>query len=357
MCSADKPIQHGTGGSCGSRFVSWRVWFVLTTFAHGNPTYRDIIIKTLKTMKHVFRLFALMAVFLMGSVTTEASKTLTYDFATIHPSSQLRIDQGFKTIEGNYAYWTGQYAGLFGRKIAFATDAYPVLHENGGLVDYHNSRKMYLMNMNAGDKVTFYYTGLNPSISYHTVGTAKLQGMELWDVLDSGVTYSITTSGNLCVANHWNIDGDFTLIRKIVIESVKETETIDVSNGMATFCSTVPLDFSGTPALKAFVATGYENGKFIFKQVNYVPSDTGFLVVLQGGSASSVTVPVGRSPKYGENYISGNLFTGKLTRTQIQTPSGKKCYMFGIGDGAVGIYPTAASFYCEAKKAYLTVSQ
>lgn len=308
-------------------------------------------------MKHVFRLFALMAVFLMGSVSTEASKTLTYDFTTIHSNSDLRIDQGFRTIENNFAYWTGQYAGLFGRKIAFATDSYPVLHHNGGLVDYHPSRKTFVMNLSVGDKVAFYYTGTNATVRFHTSGGAKLQGLELYDLLSSGTAYTVTAAGNLSVLTHWSADGDVTFISKIVIESVKETETIDVSNGMATFCSTVPLDFSSTPALKAFVATGYENGKFIFKQVNYVPSDTGFLVVLQGGSASSVTVPVGRSPRYTENYISGNLFTGKLTRTQIQTPSGKKCYMFGVGDGVVGIYPTAATFYCEAKKAYLTVSQ
>ena len=308
-------------------------------------------------MKHVFRLFALMAVFLMGSVTTEASKTLTYDFMTNHPTSQVRIDQGHKEVIGNIAYWTGSWAGLFGRKIGFATDSYPVLHQNGGLVDYHSSRKTYVMNLSVGDKVTFVYTGTNPSVQFHTSGTARISGLELYDTFATGVPYTVTTAGNLCVLTHWSADGDVTVINRIVIESVKETETVDISNGMSTFCSTVPLDFSATPNLKAYVATGFENGKFIFKEVKYVPSDTGFLIVAQGGISTSATVPVGRSTDYKENAIDGNLFTGKLETTKINTPLGAQCYMFGVGDGAVGIYPVYGTFYCRAQKAYLTVAQ
>ena len=310
-------------------------------------------------MKHVFRLFALMAVFLMGSVTTEASKTLTYDFMTNHPTSTIRIDQGYKEIRGSFAYWTGAWAGLFGNKIAFdATSAYPSLRGNGGLCDYHDHQKMYIMNLSAGDKVTFFFIGNNAAMQYHVSSTATMQGLtNNFDPISSGVAYTVTGAGNLCVLNKWKNNEAETVITKIVIESVNETETVDISNGMSTFCSKVPLDFSATPNLKAYVATGYDNGKFIFKEVKYVPSDTGFLIVAQSSTATSATVPVGRSTDYKENAISGNLFTGKLETTKINTPSGAQCYMFGVGDGAVGIYPVYGTFYCRAQKAYLTVTQ
>ena len=308
-------------------------------------------------MKHVFRLFALMAVFLMGSVTTEASKTLTYDFMANHPTSQVRIDQGHKEVIGNIAYWTGSWAGLFGRKIGFATDSYPVLHQNGGLVDYHSSRKTYVMNLSVGDKVTFVYTGTNPSVQFHTSGTARISGLELYDTFVSGNSYTVTTAGNLCVLTHWSADGDVTIINRIVIESVKETETVDISNGMSTYCCTNPLDFSTTSNLKAYVAIGFDNGKFIFKQVNYVPSNTGFLVVSQGGDAATANIPVGRSSNYKENTIDGNLFRGYLASVSVYLPYGKAGYAFGVANGEVGIYRINTGFVCRPNKAILLVDE
>lgn len=298
-----------------------------------------------------------MALLLTGSVKTEASVTLTYDFMTSHPTSQVRIDQGHKEVIGNIAYWTGSWAGLFGKKIGFATDSYPVLHQNGGLVDYHPSRKMYVMNLAVGDKVTFFYTGTNPSVQFHTSGTARLAGLELYEVLESGVAYSVTTAGNLCVLTHWSTGGDVTIINRIIIESVNDTETVDISNGMSTFCSRNPLDFSATSNLKAYVATGYENGKFIFKQVNYVPSNTGFLVVSQGGDAATADVPVGRSADYRENAIEGNLFQGYLSSVSTYIPSGKAGYAFGVANGEVGIYKIKTGFVCSPNKAILLVNE
>ena len=89
-------------------------------------------------------MFALMALLLTGSVTMEAGKVLTYDFMTNHPSTTIRIDQGYMKVKGSFAYWTGEWAGLFGNKIAFdATSAYASLRAEGGLCDYHDHQKMY----------------------------------------------------------------------------------------------------------------------------------------------------------------------------------------------------------------------
>ena len=308
-------------------------------------------------MKRFLQVFALMAVFLMGSVTMEAGKVLTYDFMTHHPSTTIRIDQGYKEVRGNFVYWTGAWAGLFGNKIAFdATSAYPSLRAQGGLCDYHDHQKMYIMNLNPGDKVTFYYTGTNAAMQFHISSTCSMAALTAnFDPITSGVAYTVNGSGNLCVLNKWKKDEAETIITKIVIESAKEYEQVDLSNGMCTFCSTVPLDFSETTNLKAFVATGYDNGKFIFKQVKYVPSDTGFLIVSQGGSSTTANVPVGRSSNYRENAISNNLFNGSLGAVNVIPTSGKKYYIFAVADGEVGIYKMNNTFRCQAKKAYLVV--
>lgn len=311
-------------------------------------------------MKKFLRLFALMALLLMGTMTTEAGKVLTYDFMTNHPATTIRIDQGYKEVRGSYAYWTGTWAGLFGNKIAFdASSAYYTLRSSGGLIDYHDHQKLYVLNLSAGDKVTFFFTGTNASMQYHVSSTAAMQGLtNNFDPINSGTAYTVTRAGNLCVLNKWKKDEAETIITKIVIESVKEDEEVDISNGMCTFCSTVPLDFTDTPHLKAFVATAYDNGKFIFKQVNYVPSDTGFLIVAEGSTASSAKVPVGRSSDYRENAITGNLFEGSLgAAVRITVPTGMVVYMFGVADGVVGIYKAGTGFTCAANKAYLLVNE
>ena len=302
-------------------------------------------------------MFALTALLLTGVVQTEAGKVLTYDFKTIHSNSNLRIDQGFRTIEGNFAYWSGQYGGLFGRKITFATDSYPVLHMNGGLVDYHPSRKTYVMSLGVGDKVTFYYTGVNAKVSFHISGGAQLQGMQLYDILESGSPYTVTTAGNLSVLTHWSADGDETFINKIVVETANDYESVDISDGLCTYCSGNPLDFSSLSSVKAFVATGYEDGKFTFQQVKYVPANTGFLIVRDGGNSSSVNIPIGRSGNYKENLITGNMFRGCLQQKSIEVNDNERKYVLGKADGNIALYLMSRNFQCKSGKAYIAVPQ
>ena len=304
-------------------------------------------------MKQLFRIFALMAVFLMGSVATDAA-TLVYDFVTKHPTSTIRIDQGYKSLSGGYMYWSGSWAGLFGRKIAFGTDTYPSLAGSGGLVDYHPHSKFYVMNLSVGDRVTFNYSGTNPSLQYHTSGSAVLSGQSHLAELTSGQAYTISKAGNLCFLSEYTSGSRTTIINSIVVETASDTESVDVSNGMCTYCSKNPLDFSHSTQLKAYVATGYSGGKFTFKQVKYVPSNTGFLVVASSGVATG-SIDIGRSEDYKDNAITSNLFTGCLVQTAIPTNmmTMYQYFVFGVSDGQVGIYRVSSNFQCAAGKAYL----
>lgn len=298
-----------------------------------------------------------MAFLMMAVVQSASAAMLVYNFKNVHPSSQIRIDQGYKEVIDGYAYWTGAWAGLFGRKIAFATDSYPVLHQNGGLVDYHPSRKMYIMNVSVGDHISVVYRGNNAKVSYHTSGGAALQGMNLYDKLTSATSYTVTTAGNLCLLTHWAQGSDETFIDSIIIETATDNVSVDLSNSLCTYCSKNPLDFSSLSSVKAFIATGYDNGKFIFKQVKYVPSNTGFLIVRDGGSSTSATIPIGRSTNYRDNYISGNLFIGCLKQTSITVNNEYKYYEFGNADGNIGVYLMSSNFSCAAYKAYIAVKK
>lgn len=303
-------------------------------------------------------MFALMAVLLMGGMDGSA-KTLVYDFTTNHPTTTIRIDQGYKEIRGSFAYWTGTWAGLFGNKIAFdASSAYPCLSSNGGLVDYHDHQKMYILNLSTGDRVRIYYTGNNPAMQFHISSTATFSELTAnFDPIESGHSYYVSGAGNMCLLNKWKKNEAETIVTKIEIDTFNDNETVDISNGLCTYCSKNPLDFSSLTSIKAYIVTGYDNGKFIFKQVKYVPSNTGFLIVRDGGSANSATIPIGRSTNYKENVITGNMFIGCLKQTSIAVNDEYKYYEFGKAYGYIACYLMWWDFTCAANKAYIAVKK
>ncbi len=310
-------------------------------------------------MKSFFRIFALIAIMLAGSMTKMIGKTLVYDFVTNHPSTTIRIDQGFKEVRNGKVYWGGTWAGLFGNKIAFdPASAYASLLGQGGLCDFHDHQKMYVMNLSAGDKVTFYYTGTNASLQFHISSTATMQTLKAnFDPIASDSTYTVTGAGDLCVLNKFSLKTAETIINKIIIETAADSENIDLSTDLCTYCSNNPLDFSNVTTAKAYIATEYQDGKFIFKQVKYVPSHTGFLISRASGTSNTITVPIGRSSNYKDNTITGNLFIGCLKFTSIPINSEYNYYIFGKAYGYMAIYLMWWDFHCISKKAYIAVKK
>ncbi len=307
-------------------------------------------------MKKFLQLFALMAVFLTGSLKARAGAVLTYDFMTRHPSTSIRIDDGYAEQIGNYNFWKGYWSYLFGGKIAFATDSYPVLRNVGGLVDYHDGRKMYVLGLSVGDKVTFNYSGNNARIEYHMAGTARLSGLSAnYEQIVSGQAYTVSVAGDLCVQTKWTQDTRVTVIESIVIETNKTDETISMPYGMRTYCSNNPLNFSGKRSIKAYLATGFRDGKFVFEQVTYVPARTGFLLVRRGNT-TTFDVHIGRSSDYKDNIIETNLFTGLVSAASIPN-DGADHYVVGHTSNGENIFKVQPGFQCKTKTAYLTVSE
>ena len=308
-----------------------------------------------KNMKHVFRIFALLALILLGNMKASAGgAVIKLDFMAKHPATSIRIDEGYAVRSGNYNVWTGQWASLFGGKIAFATDSYPVLRSDGGLVDYHDGRKMYVLGLSIGDKVTFNYSGENARVEYHTVGTARLSGLTAnYQEIISGTTYVVTQAGDLSVQTKFTQDERVTVINDITIETVSAVEKISIPDGMRTYCSSNPLSFSGKRSIKAYVATDFKDGHFVFEQVSYVPANTGFLMVRRGNTTSfEVNIGISSDPK--ENYIATNLFTGVMSTTAIPEDDADH-YVVGKTANGVGIFKVSSGYSCKSQSAYLTV--
>ena len=308
------------------------------------------------TMRKVLQFCVLLAVCLMGCLTeAKAGAVIKLDFMVKHPSASIRIDEGYALRIGDYNFWTGQWAALFAGKVAFAPDSYPVLRNTGGLVDYHDGRKMYVLGLAVGDKVTFNYSGTNAKIEYHTVGTARLSGFSAnYEVIKSGVTYEVSHAGDLSVQTKFTQDERTTVIESITIETAASVEKISIPNGMMTYCSSNPLSFSGKRAIKAYVATDFRDGHFVFENVTYVPANTGFLLVRKGNT-TSFDVNIGISSDMKENVVPVNLFKGVLTATAIPSDDSADHYVLGKTANGVSLFKVPVGYSVKAKSAYLTV--
>ena len=91
---------------------------------------------------------------------------------------------------------------------------------------------------------------------------------------------------------------------------VKEpTVTITLAKAMSTFCSDKDVDFSDTPQLKAYIATGFDrqSGNILLSRVYNVPQYTG--VVLTGEANSEYEVPCRETYYCYQNYLIGTTET------------------------------------------------
>ncbi len=303
-------------------------------------------------MKKILSMFALMAVFLMGSVSTVAKTTLTYDFKTIHPSGDTSLE-GRKYFEGNYAFWGGTWSGFFGKKIAFdmsySNDIY--LQGTGGLAIRQSGQKIYLMDVENGDEVKIWFSGTNANLIYGTNSTASLNSPSKGESLVSESNYYVLSSGKICIQT----TNTTTVIDKIVVTSVKNNVSVQIPYGMATLGSNVPLDFSNVDA-KAYIATAFADGKFTFKRITYVPANVGVLVVPNSGQ-SVLSVPVGRGVTLVDNMVpSDQLFCTSIYTNIVYNNPPYYYYVFGYDGSRVRIFKeTSSTFVAYGGHAYLRV--
>lgn len=149
--------------------------------------------------------------------------------------------------------------------------------------------------------------------------------------------------------------GKINALRGIkVIENEKTSEplyplneTITIANGITTFSSMQPLDFSASTAPKAYVATDYTDGVLNFLRVEQcIPSQTGLLLVGEG----EYTVPIVPTTSVG-----GSNLLVSTAEAAVTLSNEGEVYVLSRQNGVVGFYQNAAGLVVPQGKAYLTL--
>ena len=120
------------------------------------------------------------------------------------------------------------------------------------------------------------------------------------------------------------------------------------SAGMGTFCSTHPLDFSGTDDIKAYIVSAFKpsTGEVTLTRITDVPANTGIVVK---GDANNYTIPWGA----GETVVA-NLLVGVTEDTQLNKVDGDYTnYILAKKNNKLGFYAVSDGSTLSAGKAYL----
>ena len=148
----------------------------------------------------------------------------------------------------------------------------------------------------------------------------------------SGGKYTIpSVSANVTVVATYNANKAFILM----------------AHDQATFSCTKALDFSGVEGLKAYIASGIQNGKVLLTRVESVPANTGLFLV--GTEGQEYKVPYATSVAF-----YGNLLKPVTTAQVVPATDGSYTnYLYGEVDGVKGFYKSSGSGTVAAGKAYL----
>ncbi len=133
--------------------------------------------------------------------------------------------------------------------------------------------------------------------------------------------------------------------------SIVELNNVDITigaAGMGTYYSNVPLGFTGTDDIKAYIVSAFRpsTGAVTLTRITDVPANTGIVVK---GAADTYNVPVGQ----GETVVA-NMLTGVTTSTVLNKVSGDYTnFILAKKNGVLGFYVVADGTTLGAHKAYL----
>lgn len=144
-------------------------------------------------------------------------------------------------------------------------------------------------------------------------------------------------------ANYWK---DFKNIKVI-------TEDITIgSAGMGTFCSTHPLDFSGTEDIKAYIVSAFKpsTGEVTLTRITDVPANTGIVVK---GDANNYTIPWGPGKTVVANMLVGVTENTQLNKELNKVDGDYTNYILAKKNNKLGFYAVTDGSTLSAGKAYL----
>ena len=132
-------------------------------------------------------------------------------------------------------------------------------------------------------------------------------------------------------------------------EIIEMADNITIgTTGMGTYCSSFPLDFSGTNDIKAYIVSAFKpsTGEVIMTRIPEVPANTGIVVK---GNAGTYTVPYGA----GELFVA-NMLVGVTDNTVLNKVDGEYTnYILANKNSNLGFYAVEDGSTLSANKAYL----
>ena len=140
-----------------------------------------------------------------------------------------------------------------------------------------------------------------------------------------------------------NLLDDLTLYAQWTATS----EVVTLQHPQQTFSCSQALDFTDVTGLKAYIASGYNEGKVILTNVLKVPANTGLLIV--GTEGETYYVPYAEVKAVYSNLLKPVVEGGTVDATEGSYTN----YLYGKQDEKEGFYKSAGSGTVAAGKAYL----
>ena len=262
--------------------------------------------------------------------------------ATANPATYTIETPTFSLNNPTKAHWV--FTGWTGTDLTDKTMSVEVATGHWGERSYTATwvREIYTVSIdsNVDDMVTASTT--SPQFEDDVVVTiADDDVYELLTFTVDGVDHKgdLDSEGRYTIAN---VDANVSVV--VTFKAVKAV--IKMAHDQQTFSSTQPLDFTGSD-LKAYIATGYNNGTVLMTRVYKVPANTGLLIVGTEGQEYKV-------PFTANNAFYTNFLKPITTEQVIPTTEGEYTnFLYGEKDGVKGFYKSSGSGLVAAGKAYL----
>ena len=167
-----------------------------------------------------------------------------------------------------------------------------------------------------------------------------------WDA-EKGEFVAASGEINVPLTNFYYV-GELTSTKPAVVVNPAGTEITIGTGGYSTFCSSIDVDFSNWTGVKAWVATGYNNGNMTMQRVMNAEAGTGVLLTGEAGATATVAAA-------DEVGWYSNLMAGVLEETTVSQVDGTYTnFYLTTKDGTTGFFKVAsAGVTIGAGKAYL----
>ena len=270
---------------------------------------------------------------------------ITYDLAggsvTGNPATYTIETPTFTLNNPTKAHWV--FTGWTGTDLSAATMTVQIAVGNTGDRSYTATWERETYTVSIESNLAGMVTASTTSPKYEDDVVLTIADDEDYDLLSltvDGVDVTSQISGGQYIIA--NVQANVTVVATYNANKA----FITMAHSQQTFSCTQPLDFTDT-GLKAYIASGFNNGVVLLTRVDVVPANTGLFLV--GTEGQEYKVPFTDSKSF-----YSNLLKPVTTAQVIPTTEGEYTnYLYGEVNGEKGFYKSSGSGTVAAGKAYL----